>query len=66
MKPVPGYCGLCRRKEIELYGTVLHSTDQKHIDACEKAACRHPAVYMKVWISGYDPQDGSRGKFVYV
>jgi hypothetical protein len=40
------YCGLCRAKEIELYGTVLNTTDQRHVEACEAAGCEHPPFYV--------------------
>ena len=41
----PGYCKLCRVKEVELYGNVLNTTDERHIKACKDAGCKHPAVY---------------------
>jgi hypothetical protein len=42
---VPGYCALCRAKEIELYGTVLSGAGPKHTKACKDACCLHPAHY---------------------
>ena len=42
---MPGYCALCRAKEIEVYGTVLSVADDRHDRACEDAGCRHPAYY---------------------
>ena len=42
---MPGYCKLCRTKEVELYGKVLNETSSKHIEACKLAGCKHPAIY---------------------
>jgi hypothetical protein len=53
----PGYCQLCREKEVELYGEVLDWDEvddcvEKHERACREAGCRHPA---NVWdLSGDD------------
>lgn len=41
---IAGYCEECRNMEIHLYGTALNTTDDRHVLACEKAGCQHPAV----------------------
>jgi hypothetical protein len=41
----PGYCALCRSKEIDLYGRVLGTAGDRHIRACEEAGCQHPPFY---------------------
>jgi hypothetical protein len=46
-----GYCLLCRRKEMELYGTVISGVPvikgkvDKHQKACRLAGCKHPPFY---------------------
>jgi hypothetical protein len=48
---VYGYCMLCRRKEVELYGTVVGGVPAikgrvaKHHEACRLAGCKHPRFY---------------------
>lgn len=45
MSKTPGYCALCRAKELELYGKVLHNAGTKHANACKEAGCKHPTFY---------------------
>ena len=40
----PGYCKLCRAKEIQLYGTTV-GVGPKHDEACRLAGCLHPTEY---------------------
>jgi hypothetical protein len=42
---VPGYCRLCRTKEIELFGDVVNVADERHRRAVREAGCGHPAEY---------------------
>jgi hypothetical protein len=46
MTKMPGYCTLCRAKEIELFGTVLNSSGSDHLRACKEAGCVHPPYYV--------------------
>jgi hypothetical protein len=41
----PGYCQLCRSKEMEWYGITLARTPDQHIRACRAAGCEHPPYY---------------------
>jgi hypothetical protein len=45
MANLPGYCKLCRAKEIELYGMVLHNSGKRHSEAMRLAGCKHPIAY---------------------
>lgn len=40
-----GYCQLCRREEIERYGTCVGDDEELHTQSCLDAGCLHPAYY---------------------
>jgi len=40
----PGYCQLCRAKEIERFGKILNS-GTLHARICAEIGCKHPAHY---------------------
>jgi hypothetical protein len=42
---VLGYCALCRAKELELYGTIVNESGERHNRACLEAGCGHPSEY---------------------
>lgn len=45
MAMMAGYCALCRKQEIELFGRVLAEPDRRHEIACVRAGCKHPPFY---------------------
>ncbi len=57
-----GYCVLCRAKEIELYGTVLNTADQRHVEACEAAGCEHRPYYVVASDAEHGPGSSKRQK----
>jgi hypothetical protein len=59
---VTGYCELCRRKEVELFGSVLNTAGPRHARACREAGCRHPPWYNMEREPQNQPDDNSHGR----